>query len=116
MTTITLEVPEYLAPTIAQIGDQLPLVLEMGMSRLAPVSTKAYMETLDLLTQHPTPEKIAAFRFSDEVETRINALLDKNNSGQISQAEEVELDRLCRIEEQLQLVKARAILELSNQK
>ena len=113
MTTITLNIPEYLAPTIAEIGDQLPLVLEMGMSRLAPVSTKAYMETLDLLTQYPTPETIAKFRFSDEVETRINNLLKKNENGQISKAEDVELDRLCRIEEQLQLVKARAIIDIS---
>ena len=116
MTTITLEIPEYLAPSIAEIGDQLPLVLEMGMSRLAPLSTKAYIETLDLLTQYPTPDVIAEFRFSEEVETRIHDLLDKNGRGQISQAEEVELDRLCRIEEQLQLVKARAILDLKNRK
>ena len=113
MATITLDIPEYLASAIAGIGDQLPLVLEMGMSRLAPVSTKAYMETLDLLTQYPTPETIAKFRFSDEVETRINELLTKNESDQISKAEEVELDRLCRIEEQLQLVKTRAIVDIS---
>lgn len=113
MATVTLDIPEYLVSALDTIGDQLPLVLEMGMSRLAPVSTKAYMETLDLLTQYPTPEMIVAFRFSDEVETRINELLEKNESGQISKAEDVELDRLCRIEEQLQLLKARALLELN---
>lgn len=113
MTTITLDVPDYLAPAIANIGDQLPLVLEMGISRLAPVSTKAYMETLDLLTQQPTPEMIVAFRFSNEIENRISELLRKNESGQISKAEDVELDRLCRVEEQLQLIKAHALLELN---
>jgi hypothetical protein len=71
-----------------------------------------HVETLDLLTQYLPPETIAKFRFSDEIEARINDLLEKNESGQISKAEEVELDRLCRIEEQLQIVKARAIVDI----
>lgn len=113
MTTITLDIPEHLVPTINQIGDQLPLVLEMGVSRLAPVSTKAYMETIELLTQEPSSQQIVAFRFSDEVEARISELLQKNRVDQLSQAESVELDRLCRLEEQLQLLKAKALLETS---
>ncbi|NKQ34912.1 MAG: hypothetical protein HF973_04760 [Chloroflexi bacterium] len=113
MATVTLDIPDYLASAVAEIGDKLPLVLEMGFSRLAPVSTKAYMEALSLLTQYPTPEMIAEFRFSDEVEARINALLEKNESREISKAEEVELDRLCQLEEQLQLVKARAFMDIN---
>ena len=113
MTTVTLELPDYLASVINDFGDQLPLILEMGMSRYAPLSTKAYMEAVDLLTQEPTPEKLATFRFSDEVETRINELLNKNRTSQLSKAEEVELDRLNQLDEQLQLVKVAAIVKLS---
>ncbi len=108
MTTITLDVPDHLVSLLHTVGDQLPLVLEMGMSRLAPVSTQAYMEALDLLTQNPTPDEVIAFRFSDEVENRIHDLLEKNRSDQLNKAEEVELDRLSQLEEQLQLAKARA--------
>jgi len=104
MTTITLDIPENLLPLIETIGDELPLVLEMGASRLAPVSTKAYMETIAFLTQYPSPQMISAFRFSDEVETRIHELLEKNRTDKLSKAEEVELDRLSQLEEQLQLV------------
>lgn len=113
MTTITLDIPEHLIPTINQIGDQLPLVLEMGISRLAPVSTKAYMETIELFAQDPSPQQIAAFRFSDEVEARMSELLQKNREDRLSQAESVELDRLCHLEEQLQLLKAKALLEVN---
>ena len=77
MATVTLDIPDYLASAVAETGDKLPLVLEMGLSRLAPVSTQAYMEALALLTQYPTPERIAEFRFSDEVEARIIELLEK---------------------------------------
>ena len=113
MTTITLEIPERLAPIVAELGDQLTLVLEMGVSRLAPISLKAYAEAVDFLTQEPTPEDIAAFRFSEEIEVRIGELLSKNDDGELSLAEEVELDRFGRLEERLQLVKARALAELN---
>lgn len=109
MTTVTLDIPDYLLPMLDTAGDQLPLVLEMGMSRLAPVSTQAYMEAMTLLTRNPTPEEIMEFRFSDDVENRIHELLRKNRSGQLNKAEEVELDRLSQLEEQLQLVKAQAL-------
>ena len=112
MTTITLEIPDHLAPIVNELGDQLSLVLEMGVSRLAPISTKAYTEAVNLLTQAPTPEAIVAFRFSEEIETRVNDLLDRSDDGNLSVAEEVELERFGRLEEQLQLVKARALAEL----
>lgn len=115
MTTITLNIPEHLAPIVADLGDQLSLVLEMGVSRLAPISIKAYSEAVNLLTQDPTPETIAAFRFSDHIEARINELLARNQDGQLSLAEEVELDRFGQLEERLQLVKARALAEISLQ-
>jgi len=112
MTTITLEVPDYLARTINEIGDQLPLVLEMGISRFAPLSTKAYVEAITFLTQEPSLKKVAAFRFSDEVENRISELLEKNRNDNLSKAEEVELERLSLLEEQLQFVKATAFAKL----
>lgn len=112
MTTITLDIPDHLASIIDEHGEQLPLIIEMGMSRYAPLSTKAYTEAVDFLTQEPSPKELAAFRFSDEVEARINDLLDKNRTNRLSKAEEIELIRLSHLEEQLQLVKATAISKL----
>jgi hypothetical protein len=109
MKTVTLELPDHLIPLVESIGNQLGLVLEMGMSRLAPVSTRAYMEAVEFLTSDPTTDEIAGFRFSSDVESRISELLDKNSEGALSQGEEIELDRLSRLEEQLQLLKARAV-------
>lgn len=112
MATITLEIPEHLAQTVNQLGEQLPIILEMGISRFAPLSTQAYREAITFLTQDMPPEAVAAFRFSDEIEERINELLDKNRADQLSQAEAVELERLTQLEEQLQLVKAVALAKL----
>ena len=112
MATITLELPENLANRIEEIGDQLALVLEMGLSRLAPVSTQSYMEIMALLSQTPAPQAILDFRFSAEIENRIGELLAKNRASTLSQAEDVELDRLCQLEEQLQLLKSKALISL----
>ncbi len=113
MKTVTLDIPENLIQTINEIGDQLPVVLEMGMSRYAPLSTQAYREAISFLAQELPPEEIVNFRFSDEIENRISQLLEKNNAGHLSQAEEVELERLSQLEEQLQLAKANALLKLN---
>lgn len=112
MKSVTLDIPENLVQAVNEIGDQLPIVLEMGMSRYASLSTQAYREAISFLTQDLPPEKIVTFRFSDEIENRVNNLLDKNNAGTISQAEEVELERLSQLEEQLQLAKATALAKM----
>lgn len=109
MKTITLDVPDHLIPLIDSIGNQLALVLEMGVSRFAPVSTRAYMEAVEFLTSSPTAEEVAGFQFSSDVEARISELLQKSSEGTLSSAEDVELERLSRLEEQLQLLKARAL-------
>lgn len=114
MTTITIELPDHLIQAINNLGEQLPVILEMGMSRYAPLSTQAYREVIAFLAQEElSPDTIVAFRFSDQVEERINELLKKNSNDQLTQAEEVELERLSQLEEQLQLVKATALTKLN---
>ena len=112
MTTVTVEIPEHLVPVLNEFSNQLPLILELGVSRLAPVSTQVYMEAVALFTQNPTPQVVADFRFSPDVEARIQALLDKNGEDELSKAEEVELERLSHLEGQLQVIKARALAQL----
>jgi hypothetical protein len=85
----------------------------MGASRLASLSTQAYREALALLTQDVTVEAIISFRFSEEVEQRISHLLEQNREAQLTQAEQVDFERLSQLEEQMQLVKANALLKLS---
>ncbi len=116
MTTVTVDVPEHLAPMLAELGDQLAVVLEMGVSRLAPISTKAYGEAFDLLTQEPSPQKIASFRFSADIEERISDLLARDKAGGLSLAEEIELDRFARLDERLQLLKVQALADISARK
>ena len=113
MATITLNIPERLAPIIDELGDQLPLVLEMGVSRLAPISTRAYIEAVDLLTQEPSPEGFIALGSAIKDVAMPVQLLARSSGDELSLAEEIELDRFGQLEERLQLVKARALIELN---
>jgi hypothetical protein len=113
MKSITLDIPDNLIEAVNDVGDQLPVVLEMGMSRYAPLSTQAYREAIAFLTQELPPEATASFRFSNEIEARINELLAKNRTDELSQAEAVELERLSQLKEQLQLVKVNTLTRLN---
>lgn len=108
MATITIDVPESLTHLFDNINEQLPIILEMGVSRIAPLSTKAYIEAIGFLTKEPSSEEIATFRFSSDIEERINTLLERNKDAELSKAEELELDRLIQLEEQLQIIKVNA--------
>ena len=77
MKTVTLDIPDTLINAVNEIGDQLPVVLEMGMSRYAPLSTQAYREAISFLTQELSPEETAGFRFSDDIENIVGELLGK---------------------------------------
>ena len=66
------------------------------------------MEAVALFAEKPSPQAIAAFHFSEEIEARIETLLDKNGEDKLSKADEIELTRLSQFEGQLQLIKARA--------
>ena len=109
MATITLEIPDFLAKAVEDSGAPLSIILETGLSRHAPVSLGAYQEALGLFTNQLSDEAIIEFRFSEEVQSRIRELLRKNSAGELSQAEEVELDRLVELERQLQLIKVKAL-------
>lgn len=112
MATITLDLPDDYVSVLDDIGSQLPLIIDLGVSRLAPISIQAYMETVDLLSQNPSPELIANFRFSENIEERISSLLQRQGAGTLTKSDEVELDRIAHLELQLQKMKVQALSQL----
>ena len=73
MATITIEVPDELSEQLAQLGARLPDLLRQ--CRQQPVlPANVYRYILDLTSQ-PTPEQIAAFRPTPEMQQRLQSLL-----------------------------------------
>ena len=70
-------------------------------------------DVASFLAADPSEKAIIDFRFSPDVDSRAHTLLRKNSAGQLSEAEDAALDRLIELEEQMQLVKAKALYSSS---
>ena len=92
MTTITIEVPDELAVRLEPVRNQLVEVLELGVTQFDNPKTGLYSDVVAFLASGPPPEDIIAYHPSAIVQTRVEQLLSKNQTGQISPAEAAELD------------------------
>lgn len=105
MATLTIEVPDDLMERLAPIRDQLPELLRRCLQP-SMLSTQVYRYILDFLASQPTPEQIAAFRPTLEMQQRLQYLLARNTEGSITLEEMQELDEYERIEHLIVLLKA----------
>lgn len=106
MTTITLEVPDSLAEQLTQLGDRLPEILMAGLQGSTPLPAHVYRYILDFLASGPTPEQVAAFRPTPEMQARLETLLVRSRAGQLTPTEAAELDEYERIEHLIVMLKA----------
>lgn len=71
---------------------------------------KSYDEIVDLFARGTTPAQILAFRPSRESQERVQYLLARNKTDNLTEEEAAVLDRFGELEHLMQLVKARAHL------
>ena len=116
MTTITLEVPDSLAPKFAAFGNRLPDILAQTVDLLsnqngAAKLTKSfpvYEEMMDFLASGPTPGQIITHKSSEDLQARLEELLDRNREGEISVEELAELDAFDQVNDVMSSLKLRA--------
>jgi hypothetical protein len=75
-------------------------------------SQKSYDEIVDLLARTSSAE-VLAFRPSADSQERVRYLLERNESGEMTEVEAAELERFGELEHLMQLVKARAQVYIS---
>lgn len=98
MPTITIEVPEELSVALAQVGDRLPELLALSLQQPA-LPAHIYRYILNFLASKPTPEQIAAFSPTPEMQERLRTLLGRSKAGELTPTEQTELDEYERIEQ-----------------
>ena len=118
MATITLEVPDEMAPWLEQIADRLPEVLVSVLrGETIPsdtfVANPAWSEVIGLLSQAPDVQSILAFKLSDSVQERIEELLYLGNEGSQTTQERAELDGYIQVIRFFDLLKANLRQRLS---
>ena len=105
MPTITLEIPDDLADQLMHLRDRLPELLALSLHQPA-LPAHIYRYILDFLASNPTPEQIAAFSPTPEMQERLQTLLARSRSGELSESEQAELDEFERIEHLVVLIKS----------
>lgn len=105
MPKIILEVPEELSNQLAQIGDRLPELLALSLQQPA-LPAHIYRYILNFLTSNPTPQQIAAFSPTPEMQERLRTLLLRERAGELTTAERIELDEYEQIEHLVIMLKA----------
>ncbi len=110
---IILEVPEELSDQLVQIGDRLPELLALSVQQPA-VPAQIYRYIVNFLASNPTPQQIAAFSPTPEMQERLQTLLARECSGELTSAERVELDEYEQIEHLVILLKAGSLSYLTS--
>ena len=72
-----------------------------------------YDELIDLFADPAMAERILNFHPSPAMQARIEALLEKNRQGSLTNEEQVELDEVERLEHFMRLIKARVRQKLA---
>lgn len=112
MAQLTIEVPDALLLELEQVRAELPSLLSQWIiaSRVMPVEMNqtASQEVLSFLMMQPTPQDIFNFKVSEVAQNRLRTLLDRNQNGNLSEDESLELDGYEQLDQLMQMLKIRA--------
>ncbi|MGI8503945.1 MAG: hypothetical protein ACR2LR_22840 [Hassallia sp.] len=111
MPKITLEVPEELLQQLANVGDRLPELLALSLQQ-PPLPAHIYCYILNFIASNPTPEQIAAFSPTPEMQQRLRTLVERSLSSNITELERIEIDEYEKIEHLIIMLKAGNIKNL----
>ena len=108
---LTLTIPNELATRLRSVEDRLPEILELGLREWlsSPPAYAGLNDVLETLARLPSPEEVLALRPAPSLQERIEALLDKNRAGGLSDEERREWERYQYMEHLIRLAKARAL-------
>jgi hypothetical protein len=71
-------------------------------------TTKSYEEIIDFIAAGTTPEAVVAFRPSNDVQRRVEELVERSKDGSISAEDQSELEDYLQLEHIMTMAKARA--------
>ena len=112
---ITVTITDDLAAELQPLQDQLPQILQLGMQRWRAREQGTYDDFADLmekLAQLPEPQEILGLRPTEELQSRIRELLDKNRGPGLSAEEEAEWRRYEAMEHLIRIAKAKAAAKM----
>jgi hypothetical protein len=118
MAEVTLHLPDELADRLGSDPDRYILALLQQSLRpapnLVPEPLPLYGEVLNFLLSQPTPQNILDFQVSDEAQSRLQDLLDKQQNSALDWVERQELDTYENLNHFMFLLKIQAFDRLNS--
>ncbi|MBI1802060.1 MAG: hypothetical protein HY259_10140 [Chloroflexi bacterium] len=114
---LTIQVPDDLGRQLERFRQRLPEVLERGLRELIREDVGGLPDEaaiIELLTSAPGPEQVLAIQPSAALQARASDLLARNKAGELSAAEEYELERYLMLEHLVRLAKAHAYQQVAD--
>jgi hypothetical protein len=115
---VTLTVPDDLASEFqlqSIAAEQLAQIFERALRRRNGVQGAEFeglTDVLEVLAELPSPEEVLALRPSEELQQRINTLLEKNRTAGLSPEEENWWEQFRYVEHLMRVAKAKAATKL----
>jgi hypothetical protein len=123
MAQLTIEIPDELAQRLAPYKNQISEIFanlvntslrEKSIDKLdisstpSPTELPTYLEIIDFLVNRPTSEQIAKFKVSEQSQTRLRELLQKNRDISLISSEVAELNLYEQLDTLMTMMKVRA--------
>lgn len=118
MTAVTIELPDELADRLEPVVDQLPQILTLGLRALQANVQPGFpgaADVFEFLAGLPTPEEILALHPAEALQTRVQALVEKNHTVGLTDAETQEWQQYEYLEHLVRMAKIKAKLKLKTQ-
>ena len=112
MPTITLDISDEIAAQLDASRARLPELLSLSLQQPA-VPAHIYRFIVDFLANNPSPHDLAAFGPTPEMHARLQTLLERSRTGELTPVEQTELDEYERIEHLIVLIKSRNLHALA---
>ena len=115
-TSFEFNIPETLAQRLLPVQDQLPRILELGLRGLRASASPDFMginDVVEFLASLPSPQEILVLRPTESLQARIDALLEKNRTGGLTESEREEWEQYEYLEHLVRMAKARAYQKLN---
>jgi hypothetical protein len=131
MAQLTIEIPDELAQRLApyknQISEIFANLVETSLrekftdkldisSSPSPTELPTYLEIIDFLVNRPTSEQIANFKVSEQSQTRLRELLQKNRDINLISSEVAELNLYEQLDTLMTMMKVRAYATMQSAK
>ncbi|MBR8829757.1 MAG: hypothetical protein N5P05_001291 [Chroococcopsis gigantea SAG 12.99] len=111
----TLEIPDEMAQSLESQKENIPQILALGLREITANPSMGFsslIEILEFLAKLPSPQEILELRLSEQLQTEIDTLLDKNRSQELSDSDRSLWQHYEFIEHLVRLAKAQALLKL----